>query len=216
MYDDLREAVKDLNYQKSISLVESYMEEEKSAVNILAKLSEGLLIVGEFFERGEYFLSELMFAAEIMKECTSILEPKLIEETTNISKKGKVVIGTVEGDLHDIGKNIFITLLKASGFEVIDLGIDVSADKFIESIKIHEPDILGMSALLTTTAPEFKKVIDRITQEGLRDKVFIMIGGPQQEFAKEAGADIYCDNAFIGVSIALDYIGKRISSHSCA
>jgi 5-methyltetrahydrofolate--homocysteine methyltransferase len=206
-FESLVEAIADLDYESSIELVKKYLLNNVPAREILAKgLSPGLLIVGERYEKGEYFLSELLFAAEIMQEATKLIEPKLTDHESQVSQVGIAIVGTVAGDLHDIGKNIFIMLMKASGFKVIDLGIDVPTKKFVEAIKEHSPDILGMSALLTTTAPTFKSVIDSLIESNLRNKLFIMIGGPPHLSAEESGADGYYNDAFKGVRAALEYI----------
>lgn len=180
-----------------------------SATDIVINgLTPGLKKVGEKFKTREYFLSELIFAAHIMNRCMKVLEPKLKEDAEKTSSVGKAVIGTVKGDLHDIGKNVFITLMRSSGFDVIDLGVDVSSEKFVEVVKKHKPEILGMSALLTTTVEYFKIVIDALNDAGLRDKLYIMIGGPPHVSSEEVGADIYCNNAFVGVEKALEHMTR--------
>ncbi|MBS7642907.1 MAG: corrinoid protein [Candidatus Bathyarchaeia archaeon] len=168
---------------------------------IMEGMAKGMDIVGRKYEEGEYFLAELIMAGETMKEGMKILEPYL--KAGDIPKLGRVVIGTVEGDLHDIGKNIVVTLLSASGFDVIDLGVDVTADKFVEAVKQYKPDIVGMSALLTTTMVNMKKVIEALKEAGLRDSVKIIVGGAPltEEFAKEIGADGYAPDAVLGVEI---------------
>ena len=209
-YECLVKAIADLDYERSIQLVKKYLNDNISAREILAKgLSPGLLIVGERYEKSEYFLSELLFAAEIMQEATNLIEPYLVNLESQASQVGTAVVGTVAGDLHDIGKNIFIMLMKASRFKVIDLGIDVPTEKFVEAVKENAPDILGMSALLTTTAPMFKSVIDSLIKSNLRDHLFIMTGGPPHLSAEESGADGYYNDAFKGVKAALDYIKTK-------
>jgi len=176
---------------------------------IMNGMAKGMEIVGRKYEEGEYFLAELIMAGETMKEGMSVLEPYL--KSGEIPKLGKVVIGTVEGDLHDIGKNIVITLLSASGFEVIDLGVDVSADKFVEAVKQYKPDIVGMSALLTTTMVNMKKVVEALKEAGLRDSVKIIVGGAPltEEFAKEIGADGYAPDAVLGVEICKKWVSVK-------
>lgn len=208
--EDLVSAIAELDYQKVMILVNKYLGETVSARDILVKgLSPGLLIVGEHFENGEYFISELLFASEIMKDAAILLEPKMVEFSGDTPKVGVALIGTVAGDLHDIGKNIFKMLMKASGFKVIDLGVDISIETFVEAVSKYKPDILGMSALLTTTAPEFRKVISALKKSGLREHLFIVIGGPPHLSAKDAGADEYYNDAFKGVKAALEYMEKK-------
>lgn len=175
---------------------------------IMEGMAKGMDIVGKKYEEGEYFLAELIMAGETMKEGMKVLEPHL--KKGELTKLGKVVIGTVEGDLHDIGKNIVVTLLSASGFEVIDLGVDVPAEKFVEAVREHKPDILGMSALLTTTMVNMKKVVEALKEAGLRDSVKIIIGGAPitEEFAKEIGADAFAPDAVQGVEICKDWMKK--------
>lgn len=172
-------------------------------------MAEGMNIVGEKYEAGEYFLSELIMAGKVMKEGTKILEPHL--KKAEIKKLGKVVLATVKGDIHDIGKNIVATLLDAAGFEVIDLGVDVSAEKFLETVRTQKPDILAMSALVTTTMPEMENVIKKLAKAGQRRKVKVIVGGaPLTEgYAEIIGADAYSSDALAGVNICKKWISQR-------
>jgi len=176
---------------------------------IMEGMAKGMEIVGQKYEAGEYFLAELIMAGETMKEGLSVLQPYM--KTGDMKHIGKVVIGTVEGDLHDIGKNVVITLLTASGFEVIDLGVDVPAEKFVEAVKQYKPDIVAMSALLTTTMVNMAKVIKALEQAGLRDKVKIIVGGAPltEEYAKQIGADAYGRDAVEGVNICKKWVSKK-------
>jgi len=169
-------------------------------------MAKGMEIVGEKYENGEYFLAELIMAGETMKEGMKVLEPYLKGGEARVL--GKVVIGTVKGDLHDIGKNIVVTLLTAAGFEVIDLGVDVPPEKFVEAVKKNNPDIVGMSALLTTTMIEMENVIKVLKEAGLRDKVKIIIGGAPitQEYAEKIGADAAARDAVEGVNICKTWV----------
>lgn len=169
-------------------------------------MAKGMELVGEKYENGEYFLPELIMAGETMKEGMKILEPYL--KGGEVKRMGKVVIGTVKGDLHDIGKSIVITLLNAAGFDVVDLGVDVPPEKFVEAVKNNNPDIVGMSALLTTTMIEMKNVIEALKEAGLRDKVKIIIGGAPitQEYAEKIGADAAARDAMEGVSICRSWL----------
>ena len=172
-------------------------------------MAKGMNVVGEKYEAGEYFLSELIMAGEVMKEGMKILEPHLKE--TEIKKLGKVVLATVKGDLHDIGKNIVVTLLDAAGFEVIDLGVDVPAEKILETVQMQKPDILAMSALVTTTMPEMENVIKQLKKTGQRRKVKVIVGGaPLTEvYAEIIGADAYGPDALAGVNICKKWISDR-------
>jgi len=149
---------------------------------------------------------EVLIAARAMKAGMEILSPHLAE--AGVKAVGKVLIGTVEGDLHDIGKNLVAMMMEGSGFEVIDVGIDVSADDFVEAVKEHSPDILGMSALLTTTMPEMEKVIQALEEAGLRDQVTVMVGGAPvtDNFAEEIGADAYGKDAATAAEKAKELI----------
>ena len=168
----------------------------KAVVDGMAK---GMEVVGQKYEDGEYFLAELIMAGETMKEGMSVLEPHL--KAGDIKSPGKVIIGTVRGDLHDIGKNVVMTLLKAANFDIIDLGVDISAEQFVEATKDNNPDIIAMSALLTTTMIEMESVIKSLEKAGLRDKVKIIIGGAPitTEYAKKIGADAAARDAVEGV-----------------
>jgi corrinoid protein of di/trimethylamine methyltransferase len=171
-------------------------------------IAKGLDIVGQKYECGEYFLSELMGAAEVSKEALKILEPHLHRKISE--NVGTVVVGTVKGDLHDIGKNIFKMLLTAAGFKVYDLGVDVPAQKFVEKVKETNANIVGLSALLTTTIGEIKNVIDEFKNSGWRDKVKIIVGGAavSEDYAQEIGADGYGADAAQGVRICKEWTRK--------
>lgn len=195
----IRDSLADLDIDSTINHVMEALNEGVDIMEIIEKsLSEGMKIVGERYEKGEYFVADMIVAAEIFNEVMRILKPKILESKREFKTLGRVVIGTVYGDIHDIGKNLVIAVLEANGFEVIDLGVDVSVEKFVEAVKKHNPDILGMSALLTTTMIHMKEVIEALKKEGLRDKVKIIVGGAPvtEQFAKEMGADAYAENAF--------------------
>ena len=172
-------------------------------------IGKGMEAVGEKYENKEYFLAELLIAGEIMNRVLTVLEPHLKMEKAEAT--GKVVIGTVKGDLHDLGKSIVITLLKSAGFDVYDIGIDVPADKFVEKVKETKAEILALSALLTTSMMEMKEVIDALKKAGIRESVKVVIGGHpvSEKFAKEIGADAYGENAFMGSEICKKWIQQR-------
>jgi methylmalonyl-CoA mutase cobalamin-binding domain/chain len=164
--------------------------------------------VGQRFQDGKAFVPQLLMAGRAMKAALEELKPLMAGTATMAI--GKVVIGTVKGDLHDIGKNLVASMLEGCGFEVVNIGIDVSADAFIEAVRQHQPDILCMSALLTTTMGYMKQVIDALQAAGIRDRVKVMVGGAPvtQGFADEIGADGYSDNANTAVTVAKQLLGK--------
>ena len=179
-------------------------------------LDEGMAVamfdLGEMWKRGEVFLPEVVASAEVFKECNAIVEPALLA-TRDADEVGQlVVLATVKGDLHDLGKNMVAAMLRTSGFEVLDLGKDVNADRIVETIREHEPAIIGMSALLTTTVPYQQTVIERLKTEGLRDRVKVMVGGAPvtPEWADKIGADGYANNAPEAVDIAKKLIGASL------
>ncbi len=169
----------------------------------------GMNIVGVDFRDGILFVPEVLLAANAMKAGMAILQPIL--SATGEEPVGKMVIGTVKGDIHDIGKNLVGMMMEGAGFEVIDLGINTDAETYIEALKSHRPDILGMSALLTTTMPYMKVVIDTMKEQGLRDDFIVMVGGAplNDEFGAAVGADAYCRDAATAVEVAKQLIGEK-------
>ena len=172
-------------------------------------LVAGMDIVGVDFRDGILFVPEVLMAANSMKAGMEILRPLLTE--TGAPQVGKAVVGTVKGDIHDIGKNLVAMMFEGAGFEVINLGINVDAEGFIAAIHEHQPDIIGMSALLTTTMPYMKVVVDTLGEEGLRDDVYVMVGGAPvtENFAREVGADAYGRDAAVSVEIAKSYMARK-------
>jgi len=172
----------------------------------------GMNIVGEDFRDGILFVPEVLLAANAMKAGMAILRPLLAE--TGAKPIGKMVIGTVKGDIHDIGKNLVGMMMEGAGFEVVDLGINTDADTYIEALKKESPDILGMSALLTTTMPYMKVVIDTLKEQGIRDDYIVMVGGAplNEEFGKAIGADAYCRDAATAVEVAKALVKQRRAS----
>ena len=172
-------------------------------------LVEGMRIVGVDFRDGILFVPEVLLAANAMKGGMEILRPLLAE--TGVEPIGKIVIGTVKGDIHDIGKNLVGMMLEGAGFEVIDLGINNPVEKYLAALEEHKPDILGMSALLTTTMPYMKVVIDTLKEKGLRGDFIVLVGGAplNEEFGKAVGADAYCRDAAIAVETAKSLIAAR-------
>ena len=172
-------------------------------------LVEGMRIVGIDFRDGILFVPEVLLAANAMKSGMAILRPLLAE--TGAKPVGKVVIGTVKGDIHDIGKNLVAMMLEGAGFEVYDLGINTDADKFMAALELHKPDILGMSALLTTTMPYMKVVIQTLKDRGIRDDYIVLVGGAplNEEFGKAVGADAYCRDAAVASETARRLVTER-------
>jgi methylmalonyl-CoA mutase cobalamin-binding domain/chain len=178
--------------------------------DVLTKaLVEGMRIVGIDFRDGILFVPEVLMSANAMKAGMAILRPLLA--ATGAPKMGKMVIGTVKGDIHDIGKNLVAMMLEGAGFEVYDLGINTDADKFIAALEQHKPDILGMSALLTTTMPYMKVVVGELSKRGIRDDYIVLVGGAplNEEFGKAVGADAYCRDAAVAVETAKSLVEER-------
>ena len=172
-------------------------------------LVEGMRIVGIDFRDGILFVPEVLLAANAMKAGMFILRPLLA--ATGAPKQGKMVIGTVKGDIHDIGKNLVSMMMEGAGFDVIDLGINNAVEKYLAAIEEHKPDILGMSALLTTTMPYMKVVIDAMKEQGIRNDYVVLVGGAplNEAFADAIGADAYCRDAAVAVETAKDYVARR-------
>jgi methylmalonyl-CoA mutase cobalamin-binding domain/chain len=176
-------------------------------------LVEGMRIVGIDFRDGILFVPEVLLAANAMKAGMAVLRPLLAE--TGAQTIGKVVIGTVKGDIHDIGKNLVAMMLEGAGFEVVDLGINTDADAFLAALETHRPDILGMSALLTTTMPYMKVVIEEMRRRGIRDDYIVLVGGAplNEEFGKAVGADAYCRDAAVAAETAEALVlARRLTS----
>jgi len=205
----LQKAILDYDEAEAESCARKIVEEQMDPVEALNAMTVAIRQVGDGFGSGELFLPDLVGAADAMAAATPILDEEIKRSGAKRESLGTVVIGTVYGDIHTIGKTMVATLLAAEGFQVIDLGINVTAEVFIEGVKIHNADILAMSALLTTTAPEQRKVIDYLKAEGLRDKLKVIVGGGAitQEFAESIGADGYDPTAPGSVQLARKLIG---------
>jgi 5-methyltetrahydrofolate--homocysteine methyltransferase len=185
-----------------LELTQEALEKNIPVQDIITKgLTAGMEIVGQKFASKEYFIPDMLASAEAVGAAMDILKPHL--EGTNIETKGKFAIATVKGDIHDIGKNIVAILLKGAGYEVHDLGIDVPTEKIVQYVKEDKPDFLGLSALLTTTMVMMSEVVQALRENGVRDKVKILIGGAavSDEYAKEIGADAYCVDGFDAVRV---------------
>jgi methanogenic corrinoid protein MtbC1 len=207
--DELSQALRDLNEKKVYEIVEERINRGVTAVEIVNACNAGMIAVGEKFSTCEYFISQLIFSAEILKNVMKRLEP-LLQGAAKGPSAGIVVIGTVKGDIHDIGKNLVVTLLRGAGFEVVDLGVDVPAERFIAALKDSGAKILGLSALLNFTYPEMKHVVEQVRDAGLRDRVKIIIGGaPCNEQVRQfTGADYYAVDAVAGVGMCRQIYGS--------
>ena len=216
----------DLNDEELVSqmmddLYDGLKEEIEDGVNILLgrgwtpydvltkALVAGMTIVGHDFRDGILFVPEVLLSANAMKSGMFILKPLLAE--TGAPRMGKMVIGTVKGDIHDIGKNLVGMMMEGAGFEVVDLGINNAVEKYLDAIERENADILGMSALLTTTMPYMKVVIDTLKEKGLRDEILVLVGGAplNEEFGRAIGADAYCRDAAVAVETAKTLVARR-------
>ena len=209
MHDDLYDGLKEEIEEGVHILLERGWEPYRVLTEALV---EGMRIVGIDFRDGILFVPEVLLAANAMKAGMFILRPLLAE--TGAPKVGKMVIGTVKGDIHDIGKNLVSMMLEGAGFEVVDLGINNAVEKYLAAIEEHKPDILGMSALLTTTMPYMKVVIDTLKEKGIRNDYVVLVGGAplNEAFANSIGADAYCRDAAVAVETAKTYMAKRQGS----
>jgi 5-methyltetrahydrofolate--homocysteine methyltransferase len=208
MSKELVNAMADMREQEALALVEQMLADGRDPMEILADTREAMDIVGQRFEQGQYFLPELMMAGEMLKQISALVKPELAQEG-EVEYKGKVVIGSVAGDIHDIGKNIVTFMLDVNGFEVLDLGVDVSPQAFVEAIETFQPQIVGLSGFLTLAFDSMKDTVAAIEAAGLRDQVKIIVGGGQvdDKIAEYAGADGYGDDAMEAVTMATQWIG---------
>jgi 5-methyltetrahydrofolate--homocysteine methyltransferase len=206
MYDDLYDGLADEIAEGTQILLDRGWNAKKVLDEALVG---GMNIVGVDFRDGILFVPEVLLAANSMKAGMAILQPIL--SASGVEPVGRIVIGTVKGDIHDIGKNLVGMMMEGAGFEVIDLGINTDADTYIEALKSHQPNILGMSALLTTTMPYMKVVIDTMKDQGIRDDYIVMVGGAplNDEFGTAVGADAYCRDAATAVEVAKKLVGEQ-------
>lgn len=206
----LANAIINCDVEKVLELTQKAVDEgEKTSDIINLGLIAGMNVVGKYFKEGDMYVPEVLMAAKAMNDGMAIVKPLLVEGET--SAAGKVVLGTVEGDLHDIGKNLVGMMMESAGLEVVDVGIDVSTQKFIDAVKEHKPDVLALSALLTTTMIAMKETIDMLKEEGLREQVKVMIGGAPVtlEYANNIGADGYAADAASAKDLALRFSEKQ-------
>jgi len=206
MHDDLYDGLKE-EIEEGVNIL---LERGWTPYKILTEgLVEGMRIVGIDFRDGILFVPEVLLAANAMKAGMAILKPLLAE--TGAPRVGKMVIGTVKGDIHDIGKNLVAMMMEGAGFEVINIGINNPVENYLAAIEEHQPDILGMSALLTTTMPYMKVVIDTLKEKGMRDDYIVLVGGAplNEEFATAIGADAYCRDAAVAVETAKEFMARK-------
>jgi 5-methyltetrahydrofolate--homocysteine methyltransferase len=206
MHDDLYDGLKD----EIVEGVTILLDRGWQPYDVLTEaLVGGMTIVGKDFRDGILFVPEVLLAANAMKAGMGILKPLLAE--TGAPRMGKMVIGTVKGDIHDIGKNLVSMMMEGAGFEVVDLGINNPVEAYLEALEREQPDILGMSALLTTTMPYMKVVIDAMVEKGLRDEYIVLVGGAplNEEFGRAIGADAYCRDAAVAVETAKSFVARK-------
>jgi len=206
MHDDLYDGLKE-EIEEGTQIL---LDRGWTAEQVLGKaLVDGMTIVGIDFRDGILFVPEVLLAANAMKGGMAILKPLLAE--TGAPRVGKMVIGTVKGDIHDIGKNLVSMMMEGAGFEVVDLGINNPVENYLEALEKEQPDILGMSALLTTTMPYMKVVIDTLVESGIRDEYIVLVGGAplNEEFGKAIGADAYCRDAAVAVETAKEFVARK-------
>jgi methanogenic corrinoid protein MtbC1 len=210
MADKLVDALANMKEEEAFKIASDMLASGQDPLHILDLCREGLDVVGKRFEKGEYFLPELMMAGEMLGKISELVKPKLVN-AGNRQKLGKIVLGTVEGDIHDIGKDIVAFMLDINGFEVHDLGVDVPVNKFIEAIKQDKPQVVALSGFLTLAYDAMKRTVDAMKEAGLRNNVKIMIGGGQidDQIKNYVGADAYGKDAMAGVVLAKGWLGAK-------
>lgn len=210
MTDSLVQALVEMKEAEALQTAKQLLDQGVAPLDILGSCSKAMEEVGQRFEKGIYFLPHLMMAGEMLKEISNLIKP-LIQEQKTGDQGGKVLIGTVEGDIHDIGKNIVVFLLEANGFQVRDIGINQKPAKFVEAIKEFQPKVVGMSGLLTLAFDSMKKTVQAIEEAGLRKAVRIVIGGGvvTEKIKDYSGADAYAPDAMAGVRLCKQWIGSK-------
>jgi len=210
MPKELVEVMADMREAEAVQLAKEMLDQGRDPLEILGLCQEAMGVIGGRFEAGEYFLPELLMAGEMMQQISAVVKPK-IQKTAEDERLGKVVMGTVDGDIHDIGKDIVCFMLDVNGFEVHNLGVDVSPQRFVEAIQELEPQVVGLSGLLTLAFDSMKETVAAIEAAGLRGKVKIMIGGAtvDENVLRYSGADAYGDDAMAAVSLAQEWVGAN-------
>lgn len=210
MQEKLLKAIVEMREDEALALAKEALDAGADPLEMVDLFRKAVEKVGDLYEKGEYFLPELMMTGEMMKQLAELTKDKISAESSGSGKKlGRVLIGTVKGDIHDIGKNIVTFMLDANGFEVKDLGVDISAEKFIEAINEFNPQIVGLSALLTLAFDPMKEIVEAFEKAGLRDKVKVMVGGApvNDQICEYAGADGWGKDAVEAVSLAKKWVG---------
>jgi len=204
----LRDSIINLDLQKAVDITKKALESGLLPYELIEEMRKASAVVGEKFESNEYFISELVIAGSIMKSISDILKPHMTSD--EIKYKGKMAIGSAPGDLHDIGKNVVVVSLIGSGFEVVDLGIDVSPEKFVDAVKNERPQIVGISALTSATMLGIKHVVEALKSAGVRDKVKVIVGGAPltDEFAETVGVDARAKDVVDGVKICEEWVSN--------
>ena len=210
MAKDLTNSLADLKEDEVIAIVRERLDKNDDPLKILNEAGNGMEIVGKRFADSKYFIPDLVYSGEILKKINELVKPKLTGGG-EVKKGGKVIVGTVAGDIHDIGKDIVVFMLDVSGFEVHDLGIDVPVQKFVDAIKETDAPVVGLSGFLTLAFDSMKQTVDAIKEAGLREKVKVMIGGGQitDEVVKYTGADAFGKDAMAGVTLAKKWTGTK-------
>jgi len=208
MSSEIAVLLADLKEMEAVDMVKKNLEKGCDPMAILADAREGMKLVGERFGNGDYFIPDLIYSGEILKEIAKLVEPHIKQKDTGSGKHGKVIIGTVAGDIHDIGKDLVVLMLDISGFEVYDLGVDVPAKNFIDKIKATGAAVVGLSGFLTLAFDVMKDTVDAIKEAGLRDNLKIMIGGGQidDEVMRYTGADAFGKDAMEAVALARKWL----------
>jgi len=209
MSQELIDAMVGMKEEEAISIAKDLLDKGEDPLKIFGACRDAMEVVGKRFEKGEFFLPELMMSGEMLRQISEIIKPLLKEDIQSVGDGGKVIIATVKGDIHDIGKDIVVLMLDVNGFDVLDLGIDVPPEKIVESIKDFKPQVVGLSGFLTLAFDSMKETVDMIEDAGLRGNIKIMIGGGQidEEIRKYAGADAYGKDAMEAVRLSKDWIG---------
>jgi 5-methyltetrahydrofolate--homocysteine methyltransferase len=211
-FGELVQAVIDGNVLRADEVTREALAGGAEAEAVLAEMIHAMEVVGERFSSGEIYVPEMLVSARAMKVCLGVLQPSLVQGQHE--SRGSVVIGTVQGDVHDVGKNIVALMLEGAGFDVHDLGVDVSPQVFVQAVEEHAPNIVGISALLTTTMPVMKDVIEALTTAGLRDKIIVLVGGAPvtDAFADQVGADAYASDAAAASETAKQLVASAAAS----
>jgi len=212
MENKLINAIVEMQEEEAVDLARELLDGGAKPLDVMNDCRSAMEIVGKKFEEGEYFIPQLMMAGEILTQISELAKEKMAEDSAQeTTYLGKVVLGTIEGDIHDIGKNIVTFILDINGFEVIDLGVNVSPAKFVEAVKEHQPQVMGMSCLLTVAFEPMKQTVEALQEAGLRDKVKVMIGGAaiNEQVKNYTGADAWGKDAVEAVNLAKNWVGVQ-------